>query len=59
MTDAQRRQAIHDLIKRYTAEITVSKAAAREALIKEGIYTRKGKLRAEFGGEPKKDDAAA
>lgn len=59
MTDAQRRLAIQSLIAKHTAANTVSKAVARESLIKEGIYTQKGKLRVEFGGEPKKAKTAA
>ena len=59
MTDAQRREAIEKLIADYTSTHTTSKAAAREALVSEGIYTRKGQLRVEFGGEPKKARNAA
>lgn len=59
MTDAQRRTAIEKLIADYTAKHTVSKAAARAALIAEGIYTKKGALRAEFGGGSKKAKNAA
>ncbi len=59
MTDAQRREAIEKLIAQYTSTHTASKAAAREALVSEGIYTRTGKLRAKFGGEQKKASDAA
>ena len=60
MTDAQRRIAIKRLIQKHTAANTVSKAVARATLIDEGIYTKKGKLRVEFGGgEPKKARPAA
>lgn len=59
MTEAQRSQAISRLIKAYTDETTVSQSSARAALIKEGIYTKKGRLRAEFGGSQPKDKAAA
>lgn len=59
MTDAQRRNAIKKAIKRYTDEKSVTKKAAREALIEERIYTRKGKLRVEFGGASKAKSAAA
>jgi len=55
MTDAQRRTAIMGLIERYTAENSVSKNVARTALINEGIYTKSGKLRAEFGGALRKE----
>jgi hypothetical protein len=54
MTDEQRLIAIESLIKEHTAANTVSKGAARKMLIKEGIYTKKGALRVEFGGKSKK-----
>lgn len=59
MTNAKRNDAIQALIKDHTDKHTTSKAAAREALIGEGIYTRKGNLRVEFGGAPKKAKHAA
>jgi hypothetical protein len=59
MTDAQRRVAIKALIKNHTAANTTSKAVARATLISEGIYTKKGTLRVEFGGQPKKSKSAA
>jgi len=59
MTDEKRRNAIKNLIEKYTAAKTVSKAIAREALIAEGIYTRKGQLRVEYGGVTKKRKTAA
>lgn len=59
MTDAQRRIAIQDLIEKHTAANTVSKAVARASLISEGIYTQKGELRVEFGGQGKKAKSAA
>lgn len=42
-----------------TKRNTASPAAARASLIEEGIYTKKGKLRVEFGGKSKKGRAAA
>lgn len=48
--DQKRRDAILAMIDRYTAEKTVDRKTAREALIAEGIYTKKGKLRVAFGG---------
>ncbi|MGE0667681.1 MAG: hypothetical protein AB7O49_14080 [Sphingomonadales bacterium] len=45
------------LIEKRTAAMMASPKAAREILIKEGIYTKKGELRTEFGG-PKKTKAA-
>jgi hypothetical protein len=59
MTDEQRHIAIQSLIQEHTAENTVSKDAAREMLIKEGIYTKTGKLRREFGGASKKANKLA
>lgn len=54
MTDAQRRAAILKIIEERTEQMTVSQKAARDALIKEGIYTQRGELRVEFGGGTKK-----
>lgn len=59
MTHAQRNEAIRKLIERRTKENTASRQAAREALIEDGIYTKEGKLRAEYGGDPKKGKRAA
>jgi hypothetical protein len=51
MTQTQRNEKILKAIKEETARATASKKVARATLIKEGIYTNKGKLRVEFGGE--------
>lgn len=59
MTNAKRNEAIQALIKDHTEKHTVSKAAARKALIEEGIYTPEGELRVEFGGAPKKSKHTA
>lgn len=59
MTDEQRRAAIKKLIKDYTDKMTVSRKVARETLIAEGIYTKKGELRVEYGGPGKKAKSAA
>ena len=59
MTHAQRNQKILDAIAEETARALSSKKVARETLIKEGIYTTKGKLRVEFGGDRKKSNVAA
>ena len=59
MTEAERHAAISEMIKRYKAANTVSKAAARKALMKTGIYTSDGELREELGGKPKKKAKAA
>lgn len=54
MTHAERNQKILHAIEQETARALSSKKAAKEVLIKEGIYTSKGKLKAEFGGKPNK-----
>lgn len=54
MTNAQRNQKILKAIEVETSRAKASKKIARETLIKEGIYTTKGKLRVEFGGKAKK-----
>lgn len=59
MTNAQRNQKILAAIAEETARALSSKSTARETLIKEGIYTTRGKLRVEFGGERKKVRAPA
>lgn len=58
MDQSERNQKILDAIARRTERGTASRQAAREMLISEGIYTKKGKLRVEFGG-PGKGKAAA
>ena len=58
MTREQRNRKIIEAIDVYTERALVSQQAARAVLIKDGIYTAEGKLRAEFGGEaPKKGGA--
>jgi hypothetical protein len=59
MTDAQRRSAVMSLISQHTAASTTSKKVARETLIGEGIYTKKGHLRVAFGGASTKVKTAA
>lgn len=54
MTHAQRNQKILEAIAKETARALQSKKIARETLIAEGIYTARGKLRVEYGGEGKK-----
>lgn len=58
MTIEQRNEAILKALESQTREKTRSKAAARAALIKGGIYTAKGNLKAEFGGRNWKAKAA-
>lgn len=59
MTHAQRNRRILDIIEKETVRASSSRKIARETLIAEGIYTKKGKLRVEFGGERKKETVAA
>ncbi len=54
MTHAERNKRILKAIESETARALVSKKIARESLIRECIYTAKGKLRVEFGGSRKK-----
>lgn len=54
MTRAERNRKIIEGIEAETERALVSKEAARELLIREGIYTTDGKLRPEFGGETRK-----
>jgi hypothetical protein len=58
MTLKQRNAHILKLLEEQTRRNTRSRKAAREALIEEGIYTQKGKIRKEYGGEPRKPAAA-
>jgi hypothetical protein len=51
VTREQRNEKILKAIEEATAKGTVSKKKARETLVSEGIYTAKGKLKREFGGE--------
>jgi hypothetical protein len=48
MTEAQRYKAISKAIKAYTIEHTKTPAAARAALIREGIYNKNGKIKDRF-----------
>ena len=59
MTREQRNEKILKAIEEATAKGTVSKKKARDTLVSEGIYTTKGKLKVEFGGESSKRDTAA
>ena len=59
MTNAQRNKKILAAIAVETKRASASKKIARETLIKEGIYTAKGKLRVEFGGDSKRERVAA
>lgn len=54
MTPGTRRTSILSLIRRHTVAHSGSQKAAREALVKEGIYTAEGELEIEYGGDIKK-----
>ncbi len=54
MTSDAQRAAIKKMIERHTKAVTTSKKAARDSLIKEGVYTRDGKLAPSYGGPEKK-----
>ena len=49
--NASQRAALVRLMKRYTEKKSASPGKARAALIAEGIYTKKGKISAAYGGE--------
>lgn len=51
MTKAERNARITKLIEARTKRGLRSKRAAREMLISEGIYTQRGNLKKEFGGQ--------
>lgn len=59
MTRGERNQKIIDAIEAETIRASASKKTARDALIKDGIYTKKGKLRVEFGGGLAKKETVA
>jgi hypothetical protein len=50
MTTEAQRATIRDMIERHTAAATADRKTARQTLIKEGVYTSKGKLTAQYGG---------
>lgn len=50
MLREERNSRIMAHIAEYTRVNTVSRAVARAALIREGIYTQEGELMPEFGG---------
>lgn len=54
MTSEAQRAAIKKMIERHTKKVTASKEVARDSLIKEGVYTRDGKLTPSYGGKEKK-----
>ena len=54
MTQTERNARILQAIDDRTREALTSKKTARDMLLSEGIYTRAGKLRVEYGGKPTK-----
>ncbi|AKI03471.1 hypothetical protein IMCC20628_04805 (plasmid) [Hoeflea sp. IMCC20628] len=59
MTQEQRNKKILKGIEAATKRAVATKKSARDTLIKEGIYTTKGKLRVEFGGAGSKKGSVA
>lgn len=49
--NTSQRAALVQLMQRYTNKKSKSASTARAALIAEGIYTKKGKISAAYGGE--------
>jgi hypothetical protein len=54
MTQTERNARILQAIDDRTREALTSKKTARDMLLSEGIYTRAGELRVEYGGAPAK-----
>ncbi len=59
MTQQQRNKRILKILDAKTVRGLASRQAAREILISEGIYTRKGKLKVSFGGPGTRAKAVA
>ncbi len=59
MTHAQRNQRILIAIAKQTERASASKEVARETLIGEGIYTKRGVLRAAYRQKKQKTPAIA
>ena len=53
---SQKRTAIKNLIERQTRLKTASKEVAREFLVREGMYTKDGRLSVHFGGSADSHD---
>ena len=53
MTSSEQRAAVKKLILQHTKKISASKKAAMDSLVRDGIYTRKGRLTARYGGGKK------
>ena len=57
MTSDAQRAAIKQMIETHTKTVTVNKETARDSLIKEGFYTKDGRLAEQYGGGDKKKSA--
>jgi hypothetical protein len=51
MTNDAQRAEIKRMIETHTKNVTTDRETARNSLIKEGVYTRDGKLKEEYGGK--------
>lgn len=58
MTDEKRLEAAWAALRAYKQEAESKPEGARERLLETGIWTKEGKLRREYGGEPKASAAA-
>lgn len=54
MTSSEQRAAIKKLILQHTKKITASREAALDSLVRDGIYTKNGRLTVRYGGGKKK-----
>jgi hypothetical protein len=50
MTSEAQRAAIKKMIEQHTKAVTTSKQAARDSLVREGVYTHNGELAPSYGG---------
>jgi hypothetical protein len=59
MTNAKLVKTVQAALDAYRVEMKKNPDGARERLMKTGIWTKGGKLKPEYGGEPKKVRTAA
>jgi hypothetical protein len=57
MTHDQRNAAIKQMLKHHAETVSVSKQAARDFLIKSGLYTKEGTVSAKYRGTSKRKSA--
>ncbi len=55
MTEAQTYKLLEAAFERYTTKHTTTAQTARTAMIREGLYTTKGRLKQAYGGGSKAD----